>query len=511
MLEGLSETEQDEEYAVLREEFEKALRDLKPKKAAGIDEIQAELWKEAGENMLNELFKLIKDIYRTADIPTDFVKSIVIPIPKKTSVKKCEQYRTISLLSHASKILTKIMFRRMEKKIEDTLSEDQFGFRKNRGTREAILALRLIIEKRIRKDKSTFIAFVDIEKAFDNVNWEIMFKMLRRAGVAITERKLLYQLYKNEIAIIKMENIQKESRIKKGVRQGCTLSPLIFNAYIQEAIDIIRDKTQLGIKINGYRIDMLRFADDIAIVAENERDLRKILKTMELIMEKDLHMKMNSKKTKIVVCSRDNPRRTRIKLNDNEIIEQVEDFTYLGSIISSDGKCKKEIIKRICQAKVAFNKKRSLFTSKNIDLRIRKKLLKTYIWSIMLYGCETWIIAKEERRRIEAFEMWCYRRMEKIRWTDRMTNEEVLERVSEKKSIWKSIQKRRNELIGHILRHDGLLGLILEGLVDGKNHRGRPRLQYISQIIEDQGCSSYQELKRKASDREAWKLLQTNR
>jgi len=119
--------------------------------------------------MLNELFKLIKDIYKTVDIPTDFVKCIVIPILKKTSAKKCKQYRTISMFSHALKILTKIMFRRMEKKIEDTLLEDQFGFTKNRGTREAILALRLIIEKRIRKDKSTFITFVDIEKTFDNV------------------------------------------------------------------------------------------------------------------------------------------------------------------------------------------------------------------------------------------------------------------------------------------------------------------------------------------------------
>uniref|UniRef100_A0A2S2P7C6 Uncharacterized protein n=1 Tax=Schizaphis graminum TaxID=13262 RepID=A0A2S2P7C6_SCHGA len=100
--------------------------------------------------------------------------------------------------------------------------------------------------------------------------------------------------------------------------------------------------------------------------------------------------------------------------------------------------------------------------------------------------------------------------MQKINWADRITNEEVLEKVSERKSMWKSIQKRRNELIGHILRHDGLLLLILEGVIDGKNHRGRPRLQYVNQIMEDQECNSYQELKRKASDREAWKLLHTN-
>lgn len=85
----------------------------------------------------------------------------------------------------------------MAKKIEDILSKEQFGFRKNMGTREAILVLRLIIEKIILKDKSSFIAFIDIEKAFDNVNWEIMLKMLKRTGMANMERKLLYQLYKN--------------------------------------------------------------------------------------------------------------------------------------------------------------------------------------------------------------------------------------------------------------------------------------------------------------------------
>lgn len=123
----------------------------------------------------------------------------------------------------------------MEKKIEGILSENQFGFRKKMVTREAMMAQRLIVEKRLRKDKSTFIVFVDIKKTFDNVNWEIMFKMVKRAEVTTTERKLLYQLFNNKIAIIKMGNIQKELKIKKSDRQECTLSPLLFNVYIQEA------------------------------------------------------------------------------------------------------------------------------------------------------------------------------------------------------------------------------------------------------------------------------------
>ncbi|VVC30385.1 Endonuclease/exonuclease/phosphatase,Reverse transcriptase domain [Cinara cedri] len=332
------------------------------KKAAGIDEIQAELWKESGESMRSELFKLLKEIFNSGELPLNFTKCKIIPIPKKATANKCDQYRTISLLTHVSKILTIIILRRMEYTIEAILSEDQFGFRKNMGTREAILALRIIIEKRIRKDKPTYIAFVDIEKAFDNVNWAIMFKILKRAG---------------------------EARIRKGVRQDCNLSPSIFNAYIQEAIDIIREKIQVGIKINDRKIDMLRFADDIAVIAENKEELQRMLRCMEETLLNELSMKINTQKTKVLVCSRNNNITTRIHLQNNQKIKKVEEFAYLGSIISKDGRSKKEIVKRICQAKIAFNKKSGLFTSKSISVRTRINLLMTYVWSIMLYDSET--------------------------------------------------------------------------------------------------------------------------
>ena len=152
-------------------------------------------------------------------------------------------------------------------------------------------------------------------------------------------------------------------------------------------------------------------------------------------------MRINVKKTKVLVCGRENRTIIQVKIQ-NQVIEQVDEFTYLGSAISNDGKNKSEIVKRICQAKIAFNNKKTIFTSKNISLKTRKNLLKTYVWSIALYGCETWTITMEERRRLEAFELWCYRRMLRISWMDRVTNEEVLERVSEGKLLWKNIVRR---------------------------------------------------------------------
>jgi len=85
--------------------------------------------------------------------------------------------------------------------------------------------------------------------------------------------------------------------------------------------------------------------------------------------------------------------------------------------------------------------------------------LRTHVWSIMLYDSETWTIAKEEQKRIEAFEMWCYRRMLKISWTDMVTNKEALERRAERRTLWNSIKKRRYKRIGHVLRHGGFAGI----------------------------------------------------
>jgi len=123
-------------------------------------------------------------------------------------------------------------------------------------------------------------------------------------------------------------------------------------------------------------------------------------------------------------------------------LENVESFKYLGSILTNDGRCTCEIKCRIAMAKTAFNKKRALFTS-TLDLELRKKLVKCYIWSIALYGTETWTLRAVDQNRLESFEMWCWRRMGKISWTDQVRNEEVLLRVKEQRNTLHEIRKRK--------------------------------------------------------------------
>ena len=106
--------------------------------------------------------------------------------------------------------------------------------------------------------------------------------------------------------------------------------------------------------------------------------------------------------------------------------------------------------------KAAFNKKRALFIG-TLDLEMRKKLVKCYIWSMAFYGAENWTLRATDQKHLESFEMWCWRRMEKISWTDHVRNEELLLRVNEQRNILHEIRKRKAKWIGHILRRNCLL------------------------------------------------------
>jgi len=125
-------------------------------------------------------------------------------------------------------------------------------------------------------------------------------------------------------------------------------------------------------------------------------------------------------------------------------------------MLTNDGRCTCEIKSRISMAKAAFNKKGALFTGK-MDWEFGKKLVKCYIWSVALYGAETGTVGAVDQKQLESFEMWCWRRMEKISWTDRVRNGEVLLRVKEQRDIIHGISKWKGNWIGHILCRNCLL------------------------------------------------------
>jgi len=148
-------------------------------------------------------------------------------------------------------MIAKILRRRIERKIEDVLGEDQFGFRRGKGTRDAIGMLRIIAEWTLKIDEELCICFIDWQKAFDQVNWTKLLQMLKRTGIDWRERILISKLYMDQKVKVWLDLGETRSvHIGRGVRQGCCLSPFLFNlcskCLTKEALDGLGDFTSEG-------------------------------------------------------------------------------------------------------------------------------------------------------------------------------------------------------------------------------------------------------------------------
>ena len=217
---------------ILKAEVEKAIKNLKQGKAAGPDKITTEMIKSLANFGIDTITELCNDIYNTGYIPKDLKTSIFITLPKKPRAVECEDYRTISLMSHITKILLKVIQERIQNKIDEEVTEEQFGFRKNSGTREAIICLRMLIEKYIEVQKNIYVCFIDYKKAFDRVQHERLITCLQDIGVDGKDIRIIGNFYWEQVATVRYRNnYSSPIEIKRGVRQGCVLSPSLFNLY----------------------------------------------------------------------------------------------------------------------------------------------------------------------------------------------------------------------------------------------------------------------------------------
>ncbi|KAI5746408.1 hypothetical protein M8J77_003278 [Diaphorina citri] len=447
------ENENDFRMRIDEEEVRKAIKELKYNKALGSDNIPSEALKALGPCAITRITLLINQIYDSGIWPEDLLKTILVPIPKKPNATECKEFRTISFICHLTKAITRILIKRIESKIEQHLGEDQFGFRKGRGTRDAMGCMRMMGEKMIEVNKNLYVCFIDWEKAFDRVDWNILLRVLKEIHLNWKDRRLIRELYKGQKVIVRIENEETEEiTIGRGVRQGCCMSPSPFNLYAEKLLEeALRDTP--GIQVGEENVKNLKYADDQAVLATSERALQVMIDNINEA-GKRFGMKINAGKTKVMKIGK-TERRINLTL-EGQRLEQVENFRYLGGLIKSNGSCTEEIRSRIGMGKIAFEKVKDLLTTRRIPLKLRKRFAKCYVWSVVLYGAETWTMRKKEEKYLESFEMWVWRRLEGIKWSDRVRNEEVLRRVDEKREILRTIVNRKRSWLGHILRRNCL-------------------------------------------------------
>ena len=185
-------------------------------------------------------------------------------------------------------------------------------------------------------------------------------------------------------------------------------------------------------------------------------------------------------------------------------LKQVEQFKYLGTLITQDGRCETEVKARIAQAKSAFVKMKSLLTNKSIGLEIRKKILRCYIEPILLYGCEAWTLTKKIIGYLEGAEMWFFRRMLRVAWSDKKSNLDVLKMTNAQRALIGKVQKRKSTLVGHIVRKERIENLIITGKMEGKRSRGRQRKKMLDDVGNWLGMTKMTEMLEFARRKEVW-------
>jgi len=205
------------------------------------------------------------------------------------------------------------------------LGRDQYGFRRGCGTRDAIVAMRVLCDRSLEHNNKVFVCYADCEKAFDRVKWEKLMTVLKSIGVDWRDRRLIWNLYQGQSASVQVgNNLSAACQIGRGVRQGCSLSPLLFIIYDEAMVKEATAKEDLGVKVGGQVISMIRYADNKAVVASSEKNLQRLMDNVSRVTQK-YGMKINVKKTKAMCISRQG--KTKVKINiDGQLLVQVQQF-----------------------------------------------------------------------------------------------------------------------------------------------------------------------------------------
>ena len=354
---------------VNREEVERTVKRLQNKKAAGEDRIVAELVKNGGEAMIDWLMELLQEVWKTRQVPQEWKNATLVPLHKKKDRRICDNYRGVSLLSVPGKVLTLILLERLQDIIEPQLMEAQCGFREGRGTIDQIWVARQVVERAAEHRTPLMMCFVDLTKAYDSVDRSALMAVLKSYGVPWQLVDIIQGLYSGTWCQVRTTDGMSEAfEVRSGVRQGCVLSPLLFNCFMDR---ILREMTETlggGLHIDyaiggglflSYRdktsasscVQDLLYADDVTLIAETRREQQHMITTLDKACDR-WDMRINGEKTKILTVGTtedQSPLRLR-----GQMLEEVESFSYLGCEVGQTTKVEREVTVRLKKAGTVY-------------------------------------------------------------------------------------------------------------------------------------------------------------
>ena len=357
---------------IMESEVAYGLKCMSRGKAAGPDGLMVEMFEALGDFGIKRITQLANKIYDEGRFPPEMTKSVFIALPKKPGATKCELFRTISLMSQLTKLILRVLLNRIRGRTAGEVSEEQYGFMPDKGTRNAIFLLRMLSERSIEMQKDLYVCFVDYVKAFDKIQHRTLIEMLEILDVDGKEIDLIASLYWNQVAAINIDgSLSDWITIQRGARQGCNMSPDLFALYAEKIMKAAKELD--GIRVGGVNINNLRYADDTTLIADSETKLQNLLNSV--VTESELKgLTLNRKKSVCMVFSKSTVQPSCNITVNGEKINQVEQFSYLGSLVTHDGRCDKEIRRRIGIAKSVFRSMEKVLTTRSISMPTKLRL-----------------------------------------------------------------------------------------------------------------------------------------
>lgn len=357
-----------------------------------------------------------------------------------------------------------------------SLSDEQQGFRTGRSCTDAVFVLRPIVEKSLEYNKPAFLCFIDLQKAFDRVRLKDIIFLLYNRRIPMSLIKAIENIYtRNKIQAKIQGKLSEPIPVGQGIRQGDSLSPLLFNIVMDEIIRKVRNGE--GYKMGNQQIKILCYADDAVLVAESEDALQRQLHQFNITAKK-FNMTISSQKTKCMTTSRE-PLRCKLAIDD-EIIQQEMKFTYLGIEISSSGDVAAEVRRQTIKAsRIAGCLNDTIWRNKHIGIEVKSRIYKATIRPIMTYTAETRPTTAKTKQLMESAEMKVARKIAGKTLLDRERSENIRQTCNiENINEW--VLNRKMEWNEHINRmtNERVVKIARDKSPRGHRNQGRPRKRW---------------------------------